>query len=56
MTKDILKKHMISRIGPGGLNCPCCGPAPSERLAFKRIAKKRARRELDKEIQSQLFE
>ncbi len=56
MTKDLLKVQMICRIGPGGLNCPCCGPCPSQRLTFKRIAKKRMRRILDKEIRNQLDE
>ncbi len=56
MTKDLLKAQMICRIGPGGLNCPCCGPAPSERKCYKRMAKKRMRRILDREIRNQLDE
>lgn len=50
MTKDLLRAQMVKAHGPGGLNCPCCGPAPSTRKQDKRIMKKRVRRELDRRV------
>lgn len=42
------KKRESKGIGPGGLNCVCCGPAPGpERTKWKR-AQKRARKHEDK--------
>lgn len=39
------------RTGPGGMNCPCCGPAPGKRRTeAKRIQKKRERRDARREI------
>lgn len=36
--------------GPGGLNCPCCGPAPGKnRKRELRLGKKRERREAMRE-------
>lgn len=34
-----------SRVGPGGMNCPCCGPAPGKkRKWFMRYWKRQERR------------
>jgi len=35
------KKKSRAHIGPGGMNCACCGPAPGkERKAFFRTVKR----------------
>jgi hypothetical protein len=34
--------------GPGGRNCPCCGPAPRTRRKADRTAKRRLRKLLDR--------
>ncbi len=34
--------------GPGGWDCPCCGPKPSEKKLYSRIAKRRLKIYLDK--------
>lgn len=33
-----------SNYGPGGRNCPCCGPAPKDRKKFDRTVKRREKR------------
>ncbi len=39
---DHLKRLGNKEIGKGGINCPCCGPAPgSKRKALKRRARRR---------------
>ena len=36
----------FARVGPGGMECACCAPAPGkEKKAFLRQAKKREKRE-----------
>ncbi len=55
MTKDLLRAAMVQSHGPGGLNCPCCGPAPSVRKTDKRRLKRgQVRRALDKLISESL--
>lgn len=44
----------VSKYGPGGRDCPCCGPAPRHRKKFDRTMKRRekamAKREMAREI------
>jgi len=37
--KGITKKYL--RVGPGGMNCNCCAPAPGKRKQLFRSAKRR---------------
>lgn len=50
MFRSLLKKDTVKGIGPGGWRCPCCGPAPKDRRAFKRAAKRSQRQRLEKLI------
>ena len=44
-------------IGPGGINCPCCGPAPGkERKAFFRSGKRREKQKAAKETNQQILD
>lgn len=46
-SKGFYRKVQNAKIGPGGLNCACCGPAPGkERRSFFR----RSRRVLNRVI------
>ena len=39
------KKYTSRDIGPGGLDCSCCGPAPGlSRKKWRRVAKKYEKR------------
>jgi len=40
---DALKRQTRKEIGPGGINCNCCGPAPGKE---RRNLRRRARRRL----------
>jgi hypothetical protein len=43
---DKLKAMGNKEIGKGGINCPCCGPAPGpKRKALKRRARRRLHQE-----------
>ena len=47
--------HKLARIGPYGMNCPCCGPAPGKvRKIYLKLWKKRekaiSRKEYLKEL------
>jgi hypothetical protein len=44
------KKLRGKRAGPGGYKCPCCGPSPRHRKAYKRAAKRRERQLIAREI------
>lgn len=44
MARKSDQKHWL-KIGPGGINCPCCAPAPGKRRHMFR----KARRNADKE-------
>jgi hypothetical protein len=47
------KKFASHRMGPGGLNCPCCGPAPGKgRRQFLRAAKHAAHNIIAREIEA----
>ena len=46
----------ISRYGPGGRNCTCCGPAPRERKSHDRMVKRRERQESRKKIERAIQE
>ena len=45
----------LKNVGPGGMRCPCCGPAPKHRKAFLRAVKRFQRAETRKEIQTAEF-
>lgn len=40
--------------GPGGRNCPCCGPYPSFRKRHDRIVKHREKREALKNVKEEM--
>lgn len=42
-----MRRYMkFIRVGPGGVDCPCCGmPAPGKRKEFFRSAKRKEKRE-----------
>lgn len=45
---NIQEKHMYKkyvRMGVGGMNCPCCFPAPGKRKGKFRTAKRKEKRE-----------
>ncbi len=49
MSKSLYKRY--SRVGPGGMNCPCCGPAPGKDRKFHmRLWKRQERQSTIKEI------
>lgn len=51
------RRFECQKIGPGGWNCVCCGPAPGkERKAFRRAAKRRMRILVRKNINKELTE
>lgn len=55
MEKSHYKRY--ARVGPGGMNCTCCGPAPGKkRKWFMRLWKRQERREAEKQINRQLEE
>ena len=37
----MMKRVARKEIGPGGFKCPCCGPAPKDRKAFRRRSRRR---------------
>lgn len=44
------KPHIVSCYGPGGRKCFCCGPAPKDRKKNDRIAKRRIKQRVRKEL------
>lgn len=46
----------VSKYGPGGRNCTCCGPAPRERKRHDRAIKRRERQMANKHINRQIEE
>ena len=44
-SKLLLKATMT---GPGGWDCPCCGPKPKDKRLYSRIARHRLKVYLDK--------
>lgn len=48
MKTGLLNPKHHFRVGPGGWNCPCCGPAPKHRKAAARQHKRQVYRMLDK--------
>lgn len=42
------RKRECKGIGPGGIDCVCCGPAPGEERRKWKRAQKRARKHEDK--------
>jgi hypothetical protein len=44
------KKYGNKCMGPGGINCPCCGPAPKHRKQFFRYIKRKVRQLSKKEM------
>jgi len=47
-------RRIFNRLGPGGLKCPCCGPAPRHRKAFFRMVKKRERVWVGRVVEEQI--
>lgn len=53
---DAFRKSVRSKIGPGGLKCPCCnyyrnfGTHPKKLRGLNKIARKRLKQELDTEL------
>jgi hypothetical protein len=50
-----MKNHMHERklhnhLGPGGRDCPCCGPNPSYRKQHDRMIKRRIRQHTQRDI------
>lgn len=45
---------ILSQYGPGGRNCVCCGPGPSQRKKHDRAIKRRQRALVKKDIRKQL--
>ena len=44
---DDYKKCSCKEIGPGGMNCACCGPSPGkERKQLRRRTRRRLKQEL----------
>jgi hypothetical protein len=50
--KDEHKRSMQKDLGPGGMNCPCCGPKPGKQ---RKALQGRARRRL-KQADKKLFD
>lgn len=46
----------VSKYGPGGRNCTCCGPAPRDRKVHDRTIKRRERQMAQKRINRQIEE
>lgn len=45
-----------AKLGPGGMDCACCGPAPGkDRKRAKRVWKRRERRKAMKEARREAF-
>jgi len=56
-SKDHFKRAAHSELGPGGVKCPCCGPAPGKaRDEFRRRARRRMKHELPRLLQPELEE
>lgn len=52
---DAFKKH--ANVGHGGWKCPCCGPAPGkDRARTRRLARRRMKRETNKEIDQSTYD
>lgn len=47
MSRDYTR---FDRCGPGGRNCPCCGPSPKQRPKHDRMVKRRMRQHFKREI------
>jgi hypothetical protein len=47
---DDFKRHSNKEIGPGGIKCVCCGPAPKDRPKLRRRTRKRMAQELRKQL------
>jgi hypothetical protein len=48
------EQQQFSHYGPGGRNCVCCGPSPSQRRRHDRMVARRVRQWVQKEIRQQL--
>lgn len=49
---SIAKRIRCDHLGPGGWNCPCCGPAPAYRKKWMRRVKARLRQQVNREIKN----
>jgi hypothetical protein len=34
-------EKQVSKLGPGGFKCYCCGPAPKDRPTWRRLVRRR---------------
>jgi hypothetical protein len=51
MTKDEFKRATQKEVGPGGMKCACCAPAPGkERKELKRRARRRMKQKFNSTI------
>jgi len=56
---DKFKRKGMKEIGPGGLNCPCCGPSPKHRGKLRKRCRSRLRQadhHLFSQIQEEILE
>ena len=57
MKSNFSKKVSNEKMGPGGMKCVCCGPAPGKpKRAFIRTAKRKLRAYFVKEVRNELKE
>lgn len=53
MKNGMHERKQHDRCGPGGRNCPCCGPAPSYRKRHDRTVKRRIRQHVVRDVAQQ---
>lgn len=53
-----MKRHYqeISKYGPGGRKCACCGPVDEFKQKFDRMVKRRERRRAKREINTEILD
>ena len=56
MKTNMFNPRSHGTAGPGGWDCPCCGPAPKHRRLFARLFKKRLYRDLNRELNKEIRE
>jgi len=53
MTTDTFRRKTFREVGIGGINCPCCGPAPGKaRKAHRRRTRRRLRQADRRELRA----
>ena len=48
-------RNKLHRLGPGGMDCPCCGPAPKHKKASMRLARRRLNQFYKQETNDELI-